>query len=106
MPGHDNVFVLGDAGNLQHMAVTVADAQVQHFASTAEAYFRNGQVAEYKPDTKAAFGISIGRNRGTGQAGTWKIPSIMIWWFKSRNLGLQKSRDVAEGSISVLGKKW
>ncbi|TLD21364.1 hypothetical protein PspLS_08842 [Pyricularia sp. CBS 133598] len=86
--GHDDVYVVGDASNLQAPQSMHADAQVTYLIKELEARLVSGQglAEEYKPDETVKFAMSIGSKRGTGQMGTWRLPSMLVWWVKSRNL--------------------
>ncbi|KAK3945016.1 hypothetical protein QBC46DRAFT_278287 [Diplogelasinospora grovesii] len=104
--GHDNIFVVGDAGNLQEPQGKTADEQVVHLAKVIEAYVLGKQLPEYKPAEGIVFGASIGRNRGTGQMGNWRLWSLMIYWFKCRYLGTEYAQDFLNGTRSLTAKEW
>lgn len=103
-PGHANVFVVGDAGNLQPPQAAFVTPQVQHLVRQFARYLETGEVAEYKPDPKVLFGVSVGPGRGTGQIGSFKPFSWMIWLFKSRFLGTDYAADYASGVRVLKGK--
>ncbi|KAI6457986.1 hypothetical protein MCOR16_003749 [Pyricularia oryzae] len=86
--GHDDVYVVGDASNLQSPQSMHADAQVTYLIKELEARLVSGQglAEEYQPDGSVKFAMSIGSKRGTGQMGTWRLPSMLVWWVKSRTL--------------------
>lgn len=103
-PGHANVFVVGDAGNLQPPQAAFVTPQVQHLVRGFARYLETGDVAAYAPDPKVLFGVSVGPGRGTGQIGSFKPFSWMIWWFKSRHLGTDYAADYASGARVLQGK--
>jgi NADH dehydrogenase FAD-containing subunit len=105
-PQYKNVFVLGDVGNLQPPQAAAAGTQVGHIITQLEPYLKTGKVEEYKFEDKIMFGVSIGPNRGTGQMGTMKPLSLLIWWFKGRYLGTNYAKDFATGLKGPLGKAW
>ncbi|KAI1876476.1 hypothetical protein JX265_004002 [Neoarthrinium moseri] len=105
-PKYKNVFVLGDAGNLEAKQAAMLENQIRHLAKQFDSYFKSGQVEEYKFDpSKVMLGISIGSGRGTGQVGTWKPFSLIMWFMKSRHLGTDKAMDIAAG-LRTFGGKW
>jgi NADH dehydrogenase FAD-containing subunit len=105
--GHDNVFVVGDAGNLEDTRAMVADAQSQYVAKALQAYFTGSEAAavDYKPNENFMIGVSIGRNTGVGQAMGMKLFSWVIWYFKSRTLGVDKVGDIVAGVLTAIGGK-
>lgn len=103
-PGHANIFVVGDAGNLQPPQAAFVTPQVQHLVRGFARYLVTGEMATYTPDPKILFGISVGPGRGTGQVGSFKPFSWMIWWFKSRYLGTDYAADYASGARVLKGK--
>ncbi|KAI0405202.1 putative FAD binding protein [Xylaria palmicola] len=106
-PGHDNVFVLGDAGDLQPAQAAHADAQARHLMTQFDAYFAGRPVRPYAFDpsgTRVAF--TVGRDRGTGQVGSWQLWSIVVWWLKGRHLGTDTAAAYARGDAGGMGKAW
>ncbi|KAL2133563.1 hypothetical protein VTI74DRAFT_2175 [Chaetomium olivicolor] len=107
--GHENIFVVGDAGNLQAPQAVHGDAQVVHVVKLIEARVlnqaRKGEE-EYKPDGKITFAASIGRNKGTGQMGSWKVWSWVVWLLKSRYLGTDYAQAFVRGERTLAVKEW
>ncbi|TDZ26573.1 Oxidoreductase ptaL [Colletotrichum orbiculare MAFF 240422] len=108
VPGHANLFVVGDAGNLEDEYGRIADLQVQHVVKSIQAHFTGAaRPADYVVDPKVIAGITIGRSRATGQMGTWKLPSIMIWLFKGRFLGTDYNKAFVQGKRTLtVTKNW
>jgi apoptosis-inducing factor 2 len=76
--GQKNIYVIGDAGNLEDSRGYLADLQVQHLVKVLDAKLSGGaDPGEYKVDPKMSFGLSLGKSRGTGQMGTWKVWSLV-----------------------------
>ncbi|KAK7967746.1 uncharacterized protein PG986_002023 [Apiospora aurea] len=103
-PKYKNVFIIGDAGNLQAAQAATLGAQVEYLAKQFEAYFKDGKVEEYKPDPKIMLALSIGPSRATGQLGTWKPFSLLLWWFKARTMGTDSADDFVQG-VKILKTK-
>ncbi|KAK4453593.1 putative FAD binding protein [Podospora aff. communis PSN243] len=102
-----NIYVVGDAGNLEESRGYLADLQVQHLAKVLDAKLSGEpHPGEYKVDPKMAIGVSLGKSRGTGQMGTWKVWSLIIWWFKCRHLGIPMAQAFVDGLRTVSAEKW
>jgi len=98
---------VGDAGNLQEPRGYTADLQLQHLVKVLEAVLTGGaDPGDYKIDPKVVFGMSLGKSRGTGQMGTWKPFSLLIWWFKSRHLGTPMAQPFTDGLRTATLEKW
>ncbi|RYC60989.1 hypothetical protein CHU98_g5220, partial [Xylaria longipes] len=106
-PGHENIFVLGDAGNLQPAQAANSDTQTRHLMTQFDSYFRGGPVKPYVFDAdKTQVAFTIGRDRGTGQVGSWQIWSILIWFLKGRHLGTNGADAYARGDTGAMGRAW
>ncbi|KAL2137771.1 hypothetical protein VTI28DRAFT_8315 [Corynascus sepedonium] len=130
-PGHENVFVVGDVGNLEEPQAVHADAQAVHAAGLLEARLllpplggsvkegtqssstaakRGGEEGvkedEYKPIDKIMFAVTLGRNRGTGQFGSWKLWSLLVWFTKGRYLGTNHAAEVVRGERTLSRTSW
>ncbi|ORY71229.1 uncharacterized protein BCR38DRAFT_416203 [Pseudomassariella vexata] len=103
-PGYENVFVLGDAGNLEVAQATASEAQLRHLVKQFGTYFESGKVEEYKPKDGIMMGVTVGRDRATGQMGNWRVLSLMIWWFKGRYLGTDYAVNYAAGLRTAIGE--
>ncbi len=102
---HADIFVIGDAGSLEGNRVSAADAQARHLIAALPLHLDGKAAAvEYKPATKDMFGITLGRARGTGQVGSFKIFSILIWYLKGRFLGTDIADHVAAGKRTLTTK--
>ncbi|ROW06011.1 hypothetical protein VMCG_04655 [Cytospora schulzeri] len=104
--GHDNIFVVGDVGNLETPHGIHTDLQVLHVVGSLQAYLKGGEVTEYRFSTEPYFGASIGRGAGIGQVKGLKVFSFLIWWNKSRTLGMQKVSGFVAGRRTLTKGKW
>ncbi|KAF9777462.1 hypothetical protein IL306_004431 [Fusarium sp. DS 682] len=100
--GQKNIFVIGDAGNLENSQLGLADAQAQHLMKALPIYIDGGEVPEYSPNKKPMFAVTLGRSRATGQMGTWKMFSFVIWWVKGRYLGTDYADGWAAGKRTMM----
>ncbi|KAJ6787589.1 hypothetical protein PWT90_00672 [Aphanocladium album] len=105
---HDDIFVLGDAGSLEGNKASAADAQARHLIAALPLRLDGGDkkatLPEYKPASKDMFGVTLGRKSGTGQMGSFKIFSILIWYLKGRFLGTDYADHVAAGKRTLTTK--
>lgn len=102
--GHDDVFVIGDAGNLEGNKAAAADAQAQHLITALPLHLDGKDVPVYKPASKDMFGITLGRSRATGQMGSFKVFGILIWYLKGRSLGTDYADHIAAGKRTMTTK--
>ncbi|ETS79668.1 hypothetical protein PFICI_09521 [Pestalotiopsis fici W106-1] len=103
-PGYDNVFVLGDAGNLQPMQGVNVEGQLRHLTKQFDAYLRGAAMDEYKFDSnKIMMGVSVGPSGGTGQFGSMKPFSFLVGMMR-KQLGTNYSKDYAAGVRTLFGK--
>ncbi|KAL7949161.1 hypothetical protein V8C42DRAFT_313486 [Trichoderma barbatum] len=100
--GYDNIFVLGDVGNLEGSKAGVADAQAVHLIKALPIYLRGGVMPEYTPNTKVMVGITLGRSRATGQMGSFKVFSFLIYYAKGRFLGTDYCHLIAAGKKTLM----
>jgi NADH dehydrogenase FAD-containing subunit len=104
--GYDNIFVVGDMSNIQETKATSTDAQLVYLSKALHARLTGGKVTEYVPSTTVMMGLSLGKNRGTGQIGTWKPFSSLIWYLKSRYLGTDTAGEIVAGNKTLSQKNW
>lgn len=100
--GYDNIFVLGDVGNLERSTAGVADAQVVHLIKALPIHLKGGAKPQYTPSTKVMVGITLGRSRATGQMGSFKVFSFLIYYAKGRFLGTDYCHLIAAGKKTLL----
>ncbi|KAI1308877.1 putative FAD binding protein [Xylaria venustula] len=106
-PGYKNVFVVGDIGNLQPAQAAHTDAQTRHLMTQFNAYFSDKSTEPYTFDPdKIQLALTIGRDRGTGQVGSLRLWSILVWFLKGRHLGTNNSDTYARGDAGAMGKAW
>ena len=105
--GQDNVFVVGDAGNLQEPQAKPTDDQVVHLVKVLDAYLAGAAaLPEYQPSNSIMVGISLGKTKGTGQIGSWKAWSWLIAMLKSKHLGTDYAPNFVAGSRTIAVKSW
>ncbi|KAI1103557.1 hypothetical protein F4804DRAFT_333207 [Jackrogersella minutella] len=79
---HRNIFIVGDAGDLEPSQAVYAEKRARHLTQQFAAYFASGGavVAACPVSDKVQFGLTVGPGRGTGQMGCFPLPSLLIWW--------------------------
>jgi len=76
-----DVWAAGDITDLEPSTYINTDKQATHVAKSLGLLLAGGAPLVYKYGGPPAMGITLGRSKGTGRAGDYKVPSIMIWWF-------------------------
>ena len=102
-PGYGNVFVAGDAANVDSYAAAIREPQVRYLATALGQYLAGGQVPEFAPPTRVAMTASIGPGRGIGQIGNFNVWSFLIWYYKSRHMCTNIAPEYAAGNTLILG---
>ncbi|CAM1509775.1 Fc.00g001100.m01.CDS01 [Cosmosporella sp. VM-42] len=92
----ENIWGIGDVGNIEPKQLTVTDNQIIHMAATLDTVLTgSGTVKPYEPMNKKMIFVSLGRKYATGQIGNWKLFGIMVSYVKGRKLFV----DTAEGYV-------
>ncbi|KAL1889432.1 hypothetical protein Sste5346_008916 [Sporothrix stenoceras] len=129
--GYDNLFVAGDASNLQFPSLKNANDQITVLAPTMQTYLKNwaashpagaktngngngasapaagaAALKEYNGGHTTILAVSTGPAGGTGQVGSFKMFSLMVWMFKARFLGTDKAADYANGKRIMMDSNW
>ncbi|KAK0392223.1 hypothetical protein NLU13_1720 [Sarocladium strictum] len=106
-PGHENIFVVGDAGSIDPPKAIFADDQSLWLLKHLPRYFSHNGEMPSEPYKKEGAGsrnveaLTLGRAKGTGHLNGWKLPSIAIWWLKGRYLGTDYAGELAAGKRTI-----
>lgn len=86
--GTNNVWGIGDVGNLEAKQLTVTDAQIIHLSGALDSVLtgEGGQVKQYKPSGKTMIFITMGKKYATGQIGGWRLWGWIVSYVKGRML--------------------
>lgn len=109
VPGYDNLFVVGDVGSLEASTGYKADLQLVHLSKNLQKWFVDGTSAtfdKYVPETKVMAAVTLGRSRGAGQFGTWKVLSLLVWFMKGRRMGTEYNKELVAGKRTITAKNW
>lgn len=82
----------------QELILTNSAAQAEALAKSLDLVLKGKDPVAYVPDPTPKGAVSIGRSKGTGRFGTWRIPSIIVWLAKGRTLGIQYLQGAVTGS--------
>lgn len=97
--GTENIWGIGDVGNVEAKYWTVMEAQVAYLSPALHLVLtdKEDQVKEYMPSAKKMVFISMGRKYATGQFGRWKLQRWMVSWPKGRSLFVQDAPAFVNG---------
>ncbi|KAF4440770.1 Pyridine nucleotide-disulfide oxidoreductase NAD-binding domain [Fusarium acutatum] len=99
---YPDIFVAGEAGSLEASKAQMAGIQAVHIVKSLPGYVLRGEaVPEHAVDTKNTIAVTLGRSKGTGQFGKWKLPSFMVWSLKGRNLFTEGLGAFAAGKNTI-----
>jgi NADH dehydrogenase FAD-containing subunit len=101
--GYDDIFVAGDAGNLQAPNGKITDDQVIHIVKGLQAYLTGAELPKYQPVEKTIIAVTTGRKGGSGQMGNMKIWSFLVWFLKGRYLGTDYASQYVAGARTIQG---
>ncbi|KAH7144292.1 hypothetical protein B0J13DRAFT_41820 [Dactylonectria estremocensis] len=94
--GTENIWGIGDVGNVEPKQLTVTDNQIIYLASVLDPALRgSAPPSPYQPMNKKMIFLSLGRKMATGQIGNWKLFGFMVSYVKGRKLFV----DTAEGYV-------
>jgi NADH dehydrogenase FAD-containing subunit len=102
-PGYDNVFILGEASTLSCDGAMIREKQIRHVAKALGQVFAGQEVADFVPLNTVAFSVSTGRDRGVGEVYGWSMPSLMVWYFKGRDMCTGQAGHYVAGKKLILG---
>lgn len=94
--GTENIWAIGDVGNIDPKQLTITDNQIIHLAAALDAVLTGeADIKAYEPGTKKMIFVSLGKKHATGQIGNWRLFSFMVSWVKGRKLFV----DTAQGYV-------
>lgn len=97
-PSYPNIFIVGDVGNLEASKASLADEQAVYLIKNLPAHLLQGKaIPEREPTSKEMIAVTLGRSKGTGQMGSWKLPSFMVWYVKGRTMFTEFAEGIVKG---------
>lgn len=102
--GTNNIWGIGDVGNLEPKQVTNTDAQIIYLAAALDQVLM-GKVAttagapskDYKPLDKTMIFLSLGPKHAAGQVGGWRLWAWMVNYVKGRSIFVDTAPDYVGG---------
>jgi NADH dehydrogenase FAD-containing subunit len=95
--GTENIWGIGDVGNLEPKQVTVIDGQIIHLSAALDSVLTGeGQVKDYMVG-KAMIFITMGRKYATAQIGRWKLWGWITAYVKGRNIFVDTAKQYVDG---------
>ncbi|KAJ9312525.1 hypothetical protein DTO271D3_7227 [Paecilomyces variotii] len=98
----DNIWAAGDVTGLESKQAKYAEEQALHLAQNLDNVLRGNEPLPYGANSMRALAVTLGRCKGTGIAGGFRIPSIAVWLLKGRYLGSDKLKSIANGDRSLV----
>ncbi|KAH7009030.1 hypothetical protein EDB80DRAFT_717782 [Ilyonectria destructans] len=101
--GLDNVWGVGDVGNLEPKQLIYAERQALHLADNLDAVLTGNSdgVKELKPTVTPQVFVTLGKKKGTGQYNWVKVPSFVVNAAKGKTLFTEKASGFIAGKNIV-----
>jgi apoptosis-inducing factor 2 len=96
-PDFNNIFIVGDAANIQPAMAGKLWDQLTYMKKQLVAYLKGEALADYVINESIGMAVALGPKQGTGQFGSWRLFSLLVWWVKSRTLSLDVFPKAVEG---------
>ncbi|KAI9885607.1 MAG: hypothetical protein M1823_002617 [Watsoniomyces obsoletus] len=103
--GASDLYAAGDVANVHRKQLKIAEDQSIYLANSLHAVLTNKPVKPFKPDGMTMVAITLGKNKGTGQAGWFKMLSFIVWYVKGRFLGTNDLGPYVNGEKFVINGK-
>ncbi|KAM5348171.1 hypothetical protein ACJ41O_007995 [Fusarium nematophilum] len=94
----EGVWAVGDVVSKPRAAFTVTEAQAAGVAKNIDLALKGKPAQPVGGPLVDAFLCSTGRSRGAGRLGAVPVPSLAVWAYKGRTLGIERTRKYANGS--------
>lgn len=103
---HTVIFALGDACNFEASKGKYADAQVRFLAPALQERLAGRHMPIYKASETLVFAVTIGRLRGTGQVGSWRLWGWIVRFSIDKHLGTDYASEIAAGNRTMTQTNW
>ncbi|KAK3319272.1 hypothetical protein B0H66DRAFT_575751 [Apodospora peruviana] len=98
--GTENVWAAGDLISKPRAGFMITQKQAAGVAKNVELAVKGKPPVVAKGMPMDIFAMSVGRGRGAGRMGSFKMPSLMVWLAKGRTLALQMAPGYVDGSVA------
>ncbi|KAI9801228.1 MAG: hypothetical protein M1825_003502 [Sarcosagium campestre] len=100
--GTENAWAAGDVTGIQSKQIKFAEEQLTHLAANLDLVLKGKEPTPYKQNNMTMMAASLGKGRGTGQAGWFKLPSLLVYFAKGKTLGLDKAAGFVAGDRLIM----
>ncbi|KAK4237099.1 hypothetical protein C8A03DRAFT_16305 [Achaetomium macrosporum] len=94
------VWACGDVVSRPRAGFMITQKQAASVAKNVEAALAGREPLVARGLPVDIYACSVGRDRGAGRMNSIKLPSIMIWLAKGRNLGVPRAQGYVDGSVA------
>lgn len=98
--GTENVWAAGDLVSKPRAGFMITQKQAAGVAKNIELVLKGKPPVVVKGMPVDVLAIAVGRGRGAGRAGSFKLPSLMVWLAKGRTMALQMVPGYVDGSVA------
>ncbi|KAI9778718.1 MAG: hypothetical protein M1839_007949 [Geoglossum umbratile] len=101
----NTVFAVGDCTGMESRQIKHTEDQAVRLAKNLDILLTTGEeggMEGYVPSSMQMIALTVGRNKGTGIVGPWRVWSWAVWAYKGRTMGTQKLGRVAGGEGLVV----
>ncbi|KAK7211751.1 hypothetical protein V2G26_018929 [Clonostachys chloroleuca] len=99
--GLHNVWGVGDVGNLESKQLIYAERQALHLGSNLHAVLTGGNVKPLPSTVTPQVFVTLGKNKGTGQYGWFRVPGFGITTTKGKDFFMSKGDGLIAGKNIV-----
>ncbi len=100
--GASDLYAAGDVVNVHRKQLKMAEDQSIYLANSLNAVLTDKPLKPFKPDNMMVVAVTLGKNKGTGQMGWFKMLSVLVWYVKGRFLGTNELGPYTNGEKFVI----
>jgi len=98
--GTENVWAAGDVVSKPRAGFMITQKQAVSVAKNIDLVLKGKPAVNAKGMPVDVLAVSVGRGRGAGRAGSFKLPSLMVWLAKGKTMGIQMVGGYVDGSVA------
>ncbi|KAI9846219.1 MAG: hypothetical protein M1838_001356 [Thelocarpon superellum] len=95
--GTTDIYAAGDVVDGQRKQLKFAEDQTVYLAAALDMVLKKRQAKPFKQNNTVLLAASLGRSKGVGILGYFRLPSVMVWYVKGRYLATDKLVSYSEG---------
>jgi NADH dehydrogenase FAD-containing subunit len=93
-----DVWAAGDVIDVQRSQFVLTQKQAAALSKNLDLVLKGKEPVVYKTDGADMLAVTLGRSKGTGAFGTWKVPSFVVYMAKGKTMGTQHMGGYINGS--------